>query len=144
MHTIHRLIEQVSAVGEQEGYEMGHSFNINWHEIEKWLLAKERIKSPASIVYSCDRPCSAYWARIKKLEDENKRAAIKITVAGQTISIVSDNISDYALNLKECPIDLSKAISIVENNKEIFSGQVTEMIFNNMLWIGFIILKYFR
>jgi hypothetical protein len=107
---------------EYEG--MGHSFSIDWQEIEKWLLNLKRNPSPRHISYSTRQPNHAYWLEITEVNECGRVAHIDIIADNQILRIKSDNISNYTLRLNNNIINLSKTVVITENGKTIFDGIV--------------------
>ncbi|MHC4396870.1 MAG: carboxylesterase family protein [Planctomycetota bacterium] len=117
---------------EYEG--MGHSFWIDWEEIEKWLLSQEKIHSPSSISFTCEKPSKAYWSEIKGKFNCTIPARIDVETASQTIKVRTSNIADYTLYLKDAPVKTDQEITIIENDKQIFQGHPSaDGIFNRKL-----------
>ena len=104
---------------------MGHSFRIDWGQIEKWLLSQRKLNNPANISFRCEKPSRAYWTEITEKLSRNKPAKIDITTASQTIKVNISNIADYTLHLKDSPVKISEEITIIENKKMIFKGFLT-------------------
>ncbi len=109
---------------EYEG--MGHSFWIDWEQIEKWLWAQKKSKKPSNISFISEKPSRAYWAEITKKFNKKRYAKINAQIAGQKIIIKTNNTVDYRLYLKSAPIDLSKKVTITENGSKIFQGTLTK------------------
>ncbi|MHC5060691.1 MAG: carboxylesterase family protein [Planctomycetota bacterium] len=108
---------------EYEG--MGHSFWIDWGRIEKWLLSHKKDGNPSAISFTSKKPAKAYWAEITEKFNSTRPARIDVETASQTIKIRMSNITDYTLYLKEAPVNLSKEITIIENDKKIFHGHLS-------------------
>jgi predicted esterase len=108
---------------EYEG--MGHSFWVDWGRIEKWLLTKKRTTSPSAVSFSGSKPARAYWAEITEKYDCTKQARIDVEITSQTVNIKISNIADYTLYLNDAPVNPSQEITIIENNKQVFQGQLT-------------------
>jgi len=107
---------------EHEG--MGHSFWIDWDKIEEWLLSQKKIKNPSNIIFTSEKPAKAYWAEITEKHDSARFARINIETISQTVKVKISNISDYTLYLKQAPVDLSKELTIIENDKQVFKGKL--------------------
>jgi len=117
---------------EYEG--MGHSFWVDWGRIEKWLLTKKRTTSPSSVSFTGSTPAKAYWAEITEKYDCTKQARIDVKITSQTVNIKISNIADYTLYLKDAPVNLSQELIIIENDKQVFEGQLSsDGIFNRKL-----------
>jgi hypothetical protein len=108
---------------EYEG--MGHSFWINWSEIEKWLLSKRRLQNPPRISFTSEKCARAYWAEIVKKINDTELARIDVETNFQTIKVKISNITNYTLYLKNAPVSLSQDITIIENEKQIFHGRIS-------------------
>lgn len=107
---------------ENEG--MGHSFRIDWGNIEKWLHSHKRIQKPSYIIFCIDEPSRAYWIEITKKIKEKDKAKIKAQINGQVIQIQTSNVAHYSIYLDSAPIEFSKDIVITENGNEIFQGSL--------------------
>jgi len=107
---------------EYEG--MGHSFWIDWDKIEKWLLTKKKNKEPKYVTFSCYEPSQAYWVKITAKNKEHEIAKIRAKIKGQTVDVKTNNVADYVFYLKNGPIDISRKILIIENDKQIFSDKL--------------------
>lgn len=103
---------------------MGHSFAINWSDVERWLLQQTRPDKPSHIfLYSHDPTINcAYWVEITNRTNSRLPSRIEINVTDQHIEIKTQNITHYALDLTQAPLDLTQPITIVENNIEVFQG----------------------
>jgi len=104
--------------------QMGHSFEINWKQVEKWLSGIKRMHNPREVSF-CTRSLNAskaYWIEITGMETYGLKARIKAKITGQNINIVTENISSYTLRLNSDLVDLGQAIRVVENGKVIFDG----------------------
>ena len=114
---------------EYEG--MGHSFWIDWGQIEKWLLSQKRLRSPSSISFTSEKPARAYWSEITEKLSCKRSARIDVETASQKIVVNISNIADYTLYLKDAPVRLSQELTIIENDKQIFQGHISaDGIFN--------------
>ena len=97
---------------------MGHSFWIDWGEIEKWLLKQKRVSHPSQISFTGDKPARAYWAEINEKLSSGENARIDVTIMSQDVLVRTSNVARYTLYLEDAPIDIHKNITIIENNKE--------------------------
>jgi hypothetical protein len=88
-----------------------------------------RVRKPPVVKFSTDSlaAAKAYWVTIEAREDENFPAVIEAAIAGQTVSVKTDNVTAYSLALSEAPIDAGKPIEIVENGAR--AGMADGMIF---------------
>ncbi len=102
--------------------EMGHSFSIDWTEIELWLLTHKRTNRPQKVSYRTKVPGRSYWLDIINLEEFGRIAKIDAVVKDQTITINTENVLSYKVRLTECPVDVSQSIRILENGQELFKG----------------------
>jgi hypothetical protein len=117
---------------EYEG--MGHSFWIDWSQIEKWLLSQRKLHNPPNISFACEEPSRAYWVEITGKLNCTKIARIDVKTTSGKIEVKTSNIADYALYLKEAPVKISEEIMIIENDKKIFKGHLPpDGIFNRKL-----------
>jgi hypothetical protein len=117
---------------EYEG--MGHSFWVDWGRIEKWLLTKKRTNSPSAVSFTSSKPARAYWAEITEKYNCTQFAKIDIGITFQAIDVKISNIADYTLYLKDAPVNLTQELTIIENDKQVFQGQLTsDGIFNRKL-----------
>ncbi len=117
---------------EYEG--MGHSFWVDWARIEKWLLTKKRTNSPSAVSFASGKTAKAYWAEITEKYNCTKLARIDAQISSETIDIKISNIADYTLYLKDAPVNLSQELTIIENNNQVFQGQLSsDGIFNRKL-----------
>ena len=108
---------------EYEG--MGHSFWIDWGQIEKWLLLQKRSHSPPNISFTSERCAKAYWAEITEKLNCQSRASIDVKTTSQKIVVNISNIADYTLYLKDAPVKANQEITIIENDKKIFKGHLS-------------------
>ena len=102
-----------------EHEEMGHSFKVNWPEIEQWLLKQSREKQAARIVYSGRIPAKVYWFEVKELIDQEKSYRLEARVDGEQIHLKTDNIESYMIHLKECPVTPESEPVLFENGIQI-------------------------
>ena len=105
---------------------MGHSFSIDWKQIEKWLLTKKRNANPKQVSLCTKDLNRAYWVEVTEIPEYGKVARIDAAIEGQKIDIKTVNVSNYALTLNNNLADLSKKIQIVENGVSIFDGFLKE------------------
>jgi len=63
------------------------------------------------------RAAKVHWVQVDGREDENFLGTIDVSVNGQTISIKTNNIDAYTLNLTQAPVDMTVPITIIENGK---------------------------
>ena len=106
--------------------EMGHSFRIDWENIEKWLHSHKRIQKPSQVHFYCDTLAKAYWIEITKKIKEKGKAKITAQIVDQRIQIQTSNVADYSIYLDSAPIELSKDIVIIENDNEVFQGSLAQ------------------
>jgi hypothetical protein len=80
-----------------------------------------REHSPQRVLYTTESLGNpkAYWVRIDGREDENFPGTIDASVNGQAIFVKTDNVDAYSLDLTQTPIDVSKPVEVIENNKSI-------------------------
>jgi len=107
-----------------ESQGVGHSFQTDWKELEKWLLSKKRVIDP-NVVSFCTqdlRANSAYWVEITEPDKRADKARISAAISGQTITVTTENITNYRLNLNENLINCDEPVTIIENGTIIFSG----------------------
>jgi len=117
---------------EYEG--MGHSFWVDWGAIEKWLLTHKKNSSPSAISFTSEKSERAYWAQIVEKYNCSRAARIDVEISSRTVDVKISNIADYTLYLKDAPVNLSEELTIIENGKKVFQGQLTsEGIFNRKL-----------
>lgn len=117
---------------EYEG--MGHSFWIDWGQIEKWLLSQIKLHNQPSISFTCEKPSRAYWAEITEKLNCQRWARIDVKTASQKVDVKISNIADYTLYLKDALVKTDQEITIIENDKKIFKGHLSaDGIFNRKL-----------
>ncbi len=105
-----------------EHEDMSHSFNINWKEVESWLLDKSKV-IPKRVAFCTKTVHKVYWVEVTSIQDYGKLAKIDVAIKNQEINIVTHNISNYTLRLGEIT-DLSKEIHITENGVTAFKGHL--------------------
>lgn len=103
--------------------DMGHSFDINWSEIEKWLLNQTRKTKPSRVILNCDEPGKAYWLEIVNKVKKNETARIEAEITGQQIILKTDNVSDYEIYFNSAPVSASENIKVIENGDIVFNGK---------------------
>ncbi len=81
--------------------------------------SKTRDLSPYRVSYTIESLANpdAYWVQIDGREDENFIASVDAIVWGQSILVKTDNVDSYTLNLELAPLDHSRPVEIVENDK---------------------------
>jgi len=102
-----------------EHVDMGHSFRVNWQEIEKWLLEQKREKQSDRITYRGRVPCKIYWLEVQEMIDSEKSYRIEASVENQEIYLKTENIESYKIHLKECPVSLESEPILFENGVQI-------------------------
>ena len=103
---------------------MEHSFDINWQQIEGWLLTKEKVLNPKRVSF-CTRDLNsnrAYWVEITGIQEYGKNAGIEAVIDGQKINVTTQNISNYTLGLNNNLIDLTRKIQVIENGVNVLDG----------------------
>lgn len=110
-----------------EHEDMGHSFGIDWKEVESWLSTKKRVANPKRVSFCTKdlRSNRAYWLEITDIEKYGSNARMEAVIDGQKISIETENVANYTVRLKNDLIDMSKEVTIVENGISIFRGVPT-------------------
>ena len=103
---------------------MGHSFEIDWSNIEKWLLKQTRKTKPSHIIFNSDVPAKSYWLEIISKINEDEKARIEAEITEQKIIIKTNNISDYQIYFDSAPIVPSRDVTITENGETIFHGKI--------------------
>jgi len=103
---------------------MEHSFDINWEQIESWLLTKEKAVNPKQVSFCTTDLNSnrAYWVEITGISEYGKNAEIEAVIDNQKINVTTRNISNYVLRLNNNLIDLTKKIQVIENGVDVFNG----------------------
>jgi len=79
-----------------------------------------RKKSPKQVFYrieSLENP-RAYWIKILGRENENFNAEIRASVEAQVISVRTENVNAYTLDLQQAPVDSNRPVEIIENGKK--------------------------
>ena len=81
----------------------------------------KRISSPKFIQYTIESLQSpkAYWITVLGREDENYIARIETSVDGQEIILNRNNIDAYQINLRLAPLDHTRPVTIIDNEKSI-------------------------
>jgi len=103
---------------------MAHGFEIDWKQVEGWLLTKKRIANPKQVQFRMKNLESnrAWWVEVTELKERGRYARISAAIESQKINITTDNISNYTLRLNSSLIDLTKKVYIIENGKSVFEG----------------------
>jgi len=92
-----------------------------------------RMRSPERVLFTADslQTAKAYWAKIEGRGDENLPATIDASVTtsfrGQSISIKTNNVDAYNLDLANAPVNLHWPVMIVENGRNL--GFTSEAVF---------------
>lgn len=104
----------------------GHSFSINWIEVENWLAKQKRVSSPAKINFtSIDRNARrAWWLEILTAKNPKMPARIQSEIQGQSITVETSNVSRYQLFLADVPLEATSPITIIENGQLVFLGHI--------------------
>jgi predicted esterase len=107
---------------------MPHSFSIDWKPVQDWLLTKARPDNPKQVAFCLKslRSNRAYWIKVTEIAQYGKNARITAAIDGQKITITTDNIANYTLNLEPDLVDLSRTIQIEENGLSVFKGLVNK------------------
>jgi len=102
---------------------MGHSFQANWKEVQKWLLSKKRVKDPKAVSFCTRDPNStgAYWVEIIERDKHAGMARINAAISGRQITVTTKNVANYKLKLNRSLINYDKPVTVVENGTTIFS-----------------------
>ena len=107
-----------------EHKEMGHSFDIDWKQVEHWLLATHKARNPKRVTF-CTKTLQsnrAYWVEVTGIKQYGKTARIDVAIEGQNVSVSTRNVSNYTLRLNNNLIDLTRGIKITENGTGVFQG----------------------
>jgi predicted esterase len=107
-----------------EHAQMAHTFQIDFEQVEKWLLTKSRVKNPASVSF-CTKDIAAnraYWVAITEYDEHADKAQINAAVSGQEINVKLENITNYTLTLNQDLLNCRKQVRILENGTLIFHG----------------------
>jgi pimeloyl-ACP methyl ester carboxylesterase len=104
--------------------EMEHDFDINWPEVEQWLLTKRRVTHPGDVRLQVrglhtDR---AYWVQILGIQNYGWPASIQTSIHGQTIAVETTNVLNYALRWNPVLLDMTQEVHVVEAGDEVFRG----------------------
>ena len=111
---------------------LGHDFSINWPDVEKWMLAQKRNASPGKINFYTKRQdnLKSYWLEILEKKNPASPACLNAQIENNTISVQTQNVADYILELNENIIDTSAPIQVIENGTTIFNGSLK----TNQFW----------
>jgi predicted esterase len=107
-----------------EHKDLGHRFDIDWKEVEQWLLNQKRTVNPKKVTF-CTRTLAAnraHWVEVTGIKKYGRKARIEAAVKEQKIHIKTDNVSNYTLHLNDKLLDLAETVEIVENGERIFRG----------------------
>ena len=89
-----------------------------------------REKKPERIQFATDtlQDSKVYWLKINGRIDENYIGRIDASANGQTISIETDNVDAYTIDIAGAPVEFNKPVEIVENGQSlgIMSGSSFE------------------
>ena len=116
---------------------IGHEYPHKMHDsMHAFLLKKMRVTCPKKFTAGYrlydnakqDKPfvLDQYWLRARKWASGG--AKIEIEVVGNTIKIVADNKFEGELFLNDQIVDLDKEITILSEQRKIFSGKVKRSI----------------
>ena len=111
--------------------QMGHSFDVNWKDVENWLLQFRKPDLPKEISYTTNDPLAnhAYWLKIEKMINPEKPAFFKGKIDKDAIRIFIDNISSLKIDFSSCIVEndtLAKPIIIEEHGKVVFKGEMPQ------------------
>lgn len=102
---------------------MGHSFDIDWTNVEKWMLRQTKKAKPSHVIFNSEVPGKSYWLEIISKKNEDEKARIEAEIVEQKIILKTKNISDYQINFNFAPITSSQDVTIIENGETIFNGK---------------------
>lgn len=79
-----------------------------------WLFQQKRNRRPEHIVYACEHPRDgkAYWLKIEAFQDPHTRAHIDAKSTGDGLTIQTDNIKQFSLDLTNAPIQTGQTLII--------------------------------
>ena len=79
--------------------------------------------SPRRVKFTADSlsAAKAYWVKINGRTDENLPGHIEACVEEQSISVKTNNVDAYTLDLKQAPVDHNKPVEIIENGQHLES-----------------------
>jgi dienelactone hydrolase len=111
-----------------EHSDMTHAFEINWKDVQTWLLSHRRVHTPkqCTLVTSDMRSNTAYWTVVTALDDYGRLARIDAEITGQTVRLKTDNVSSYMLDLSGGQIDVGQEVRVLQNDHEVFRGLLDE------------------
>ncbi len=106
--------------------DLGHSFSIDWKQIEKWLLKQKRCKNPKRVSFTTEnlKTNRAYWVELTQFNKYESPGTIQADINGQTINVSIKNIYNYKLYLNDKLLDCNKPVRIIENNNIIFNNRL--------------------
>ncbi|HRT52096.1 MAG TPA: dienelactone hydrolase family protein [Anaerohalosphaeraceae bacterium] len=102
---------------------MGHSFAVNWPDIEAWLLTKKKVSRPEHVSCRTKQPGRYYWFELSELSEFGMIATVDARVNGPLLELKTDNVANYTIFFGDCPVDVSAGVRIVENGKTVFDGK---------------------
>jgi len=102
-----------------EHAEMGHNFNVNWNDVEKWMLKQKKQKKPNSINYWGLKPQKVYWLEVLALEKNNTSFTVEALINDNMIRLNTRNVRSYKIYIKEAPVSPSSAVVVYENGVKI-------------------------
>lgn len=110
---------------------MGHSFNINWKDIEAWLLRHRRAVMPEVIDFAINDfdANSVYWIKIIGSIDSKKTVSVKGKIEAGVIDVFIDNISSLKIDLSGgAKANRLKANKVIIRDGEgiVSSGELSE------------------
>jgi len=108
--------------------QMGHGFNIDWKKVQAWLIKQKRTKNPKQVSFTTTDLNSnrAYWVYITGIENYSQPSRVDAAIDNQTISLTTNNITNYSLKLNNALLDLARQIEIIENGVGIFKGLIND------------------
>jgi len=107
---------------------MGHSFDMDFGLVERWLAAKRKIPNPKKVTFRTFslNASRAYWVEITAIQPYGSIARIEAEIHGARIDINTTNVANYTLNLNPELIDIRGTVQIRENGILIFDGLLPE------------------
>lgn len=111
---------------------MGHSFSINWEDVEKWLLKCKKNTLPKEIGFTTSDfdANSAYWIEIVQLQNTELPAVFRGKIDGDDINVIIDNINalkiDISSSIARSDVVVNKIIIKDNGGKVVFSGKMPE------------------
>ena len=101
----------------------------------KSLLKHKKIDNPRKISLSASqlKAGKAYWLKILQFSNSGKGTIDAEINENNEVNIVSDNVAAFSIQTDKLPYDRNKNLTVIENDKVIFSGKPTmnELKFGN-------------